>query len=160
MNDRRATAVQNTIIVAYATPVAVKHALSEIRKSGCKVSLSVFVKDEDTTNLRESDRSDFLVPLRECLSGWTSLAIPDIGHAQISGPMSAWMVAVLDNAAMFSGLDPLGACLHCMGIASEAIPNYEAAVRAGRILLLAHGASEEVVKAREILSRDNAWVGG
>jgi hypothetical protein len=70
------------------------------------------------------------------------------------------MATVLDNAAMFSGLGPLGACLHCMGIESEAIPAYEASVRAGGILLLVHGPAEEVVKARGILNRDHSWPDG
>lgn len=160
MNDKQAMAGENTIIAVYATPVAVTRTLNDLWKSGCEVSLSVFTRDEEATNPRENRRDDFWAPLRECLSGWASFDIPDIGHVLISGLMSAWMEAVLNNAAMFSGLDPLGACLHCMGIASEAIPTYEAAVRAGGILLLAHGSSEEVVKAREILSIGSAWPGG
>ena len=142
---------QNTIIAVYATPVAVKRALCELWKSGCEVSVSVFARDEEATIPFESRRNDFWDPLWSSLPGWASFSIPDIGHVLICGLMSDWMVTVLDNAAMFSGLDPLGACLHCMGTASEAIPTYEAAVRAGGILLLAHGPSEEVAKARGIL---------
>ncbi len=160
VNLRQPMVGQNTIIAVYATPVAVKRALNELWKSGCEVSVSVFAKDEESANPRESRRDEFWDPLWSCLAGWASFAIPKIGHVLISGLMSDWMVTVLDNAAMFNGLDPLGACLHCMGIASDDIPTYEAAVRAGGILLLAHGPAEEVVKARGILRRDLAGRGG
>jgi hypothetical protein len=81
VNDRQAVAGQNTIIAVYATPVAVKRALSELWKSGCEVSVSVFARYEEATNPSESRRDDFWDPLWSCLPGWASFAIPDIGDA-------------------------------------------------------------------------------
>ncbi len=97
--------------------------------------------------------------LRGVLSGWAFFQIPGIGPVLVAGPLSAWMIAALENAGIFDGMSPLGAGLHSIGIRRDAIHKCEAALRAGEYVLLAHGASGEVTRAREILASDGAtWV--
>jgi hypothetical protein len=48
----------------------------------------------------------------------------------------------------------VGAALYGLGIPKEAVLRYEAAVRRGKLLLIAHGAVDEVGKAREILKNE------
>ena len=47
-----------------------------------------------------------------------------------------------------------------MGIASAAIGTYEAAARAGGIIVLVYGPSDEVFKARGLLKQDRAALHG
>jgi hypothetical protein len=61
-------------------------------------------------------------------------------------------VAALENEAVFGGLSALGAALYGLGIPKDAVLRNEAAVRMDKFLLIAHGAVDEVWKAREILN--------
>jgi hypothetical protein len=70
----------------------------------------------------------------------------------VAGPLGGWIVGVLDNQAVFGGLSALGAALYSLGISKDAVLRCEAAVRMDKLLLVAHGAVDEVGKAREILA--------
>lgn len=84
--------------------------------------------------------------------GWQGLALPRIGTVMVSGPLGGWIAAAMENEAIFGGLSALGASLYSVGIARSAAERYEAAVQAGRILVIVHGAAGELGKAREILA--------
>ena len=88
------------------------------------------------------------------LSGWACIGIPDAGQILVAGPLGGWIVAALENETVFGGLSALGAALYGLGIPKDAVLRCEAAVRMGRLLLVAHGAGDEVGKAREILKND------
>jgi hypothetical protein len=64
------------------------------------------------------------------------------------------MVAALENQVVFGGLSALGAALYGLGIPKDAVLRCEAAVRMNRLLLIAHGAVDEVERAREILNNE------
>jgi hypothetical protein len=55
---------------------------------------------------------------------------------------------------VFGSLSALGAALYGLGISKDAVMRYEAAVRMEKLLLIAHGAGDEVGKAREILKNE------
>ena len=86
------------------------------------------------------------------LSGWACLVVPGAGPILVTGPLGGWMVGVLENQAVFGGLSALGAALYGLGIPKDAVLRCEAAVRMDKLLLIAHGAVDEVGKARAILS--------
>ena len=86
------------------------------------------------------------------LSGWACLVIPEAGPILVAGPLGGWMVGVLEYQAVFGGLSALGAALYGLGIPKDAVLRCEAAVRMDKLLLVAHGAVDEVGKAREILA--------
>jgi hypothetical protein len=88
------------------------------------------------------------------LSGWAYLVTPDAGPILVAGPLGGWVVAALENEAVFGGLSAVGAALYGLGIPKEAVLRYEAAVRRGKLLLIAHGAVDEVGTAREILKNE------
>ena len=88
------------------------------------------------------------------LSGWACLVIPGVGPILVAGPMGSWVVAALENEGVFGGLSALGAALYGLGIPKDAVLRYDAAVRTKKLLLIAHGAVDEVGKAKEILKNE------
>jgi len=90
------------------------------------------------------------------LSGWGYFSLPHIGPVMVAGPLGGWMMAALDNAAIFGGLSALGAALYSIGISKDRVARCEAALRAGRHLVVAHGSSGQVERARKVLSAAGA----
>jgi len=71
----------------------------------------------------------------------------------VSGPLAMWIVAALDNAAIFSNLSVFGATLYSIGIPKERVQYYEAALKDGHYLLIAHGPAREILRAKGFLPR-------
>jgi hypothetical protein len=65
--------------------------------------------------------------------------------------MVAWIVAALEGAIVTGGLSAIGAGLYSIGIPKDSIVRYETDLKASNFLLIAHGAAEEIAKAREII---------
>ena len=97
------------------------------------------------------DLAGFWGELWGMLSGWAFFQFPDIGPVLVAGPLSGWIVAALKDSSVFGGLDALGAALHNVGIPRNRITEYEMALKDSKFLLLVHGASREVNRARELL---------
>jgi hypothetical protein len=87
------------------------------------------------------------------LFGAAFFAIPGIGPVLVAGPLVAWMVGALEGAVVIGGLPAVGAGLYSIGIPKDSIVRYETALKSDKFLLIAHGAAEEVAKAKEIIQR-------
>jgi hypothetical protein len=70
----------------------------------------------------------------------------------VAGPLARWIIAGLDNAAIFGGLDAVAAGFYSIGIPREKIAEYEAALHDGRFLVMAHGPAAQVARARAFLT--------
>jgi hypothetical protein len=70
----------------------------------------------------------------------------------VSGPLALWIIAALENAAIFSNLSALGATLYSIGIPKDRVQDYETALREGNYLLIAHGPAREITRARKVLT--------
>ena len=79
--------------------------------------------------------------------------VPAIGPVLVGGPLVASIVAALEDAVVVGGLSAIGAGLFSIGIPKDSVVTYEAAIKAGEYLVVAHGTSAEAAKAREILSK-------
>ena len=90
------------------------------------------------------------------LFGSAFFLIPGVGPLVAAGPVVTWIVAALEGAAVMGGLSALGAGLFSLGIPKDSIVNYEASVKAGKFLLIAHGTASEVQHARNILNNSGA----
>ena len=53
-------------------------------------------------------------------------------------------------------MSALGAGLYSIGIPKDSVVKYEAALKSDKFLLLAHGTTDEVAKARDILQTTHA----
>jgi hypothetical protein len=85
------------------------------------------------------------------LFGAAFFVIPGLGPILVAGPLVAWIVGALEGAVVVGGLSALGAGLYSIGIPKDSVVQYEAALKADKFLLLAHGTADEVAKARDIL---------
>jgi hypothetical protein len=90
------------------------------------------------------------------LFGSAFLLIPGLGPIIVAGPVVTWIVGALEGAVVVGGVSALGAGLFSLGIPKDSILKYEASVKAGKFLLIAHGTADEVQHARDILQNSGA----
>jgi hypothetical protein len=63
-----------------------------------------------------------------------------------------WIVGALEGALVVGGLSAIGAGLFSLGIPKNSIIKYETALKADKFLVVAHGAAEEVARAKDIIA--------
>lgn len=77
--------------------------------------------------------------------------IPGFGPVAVAGPFTHLLVAALEGAALAGGVGALGAALASLGVPKDSIVRYETQLKADKYLLVAHGSTEEVKRARDII---------
>jgi len=87
--------------------------------------------------------------------GGMFLTIPIVGHVIILGYLAATIVSGLEGAVTVGGLSALGAALYSIGIPKDSVVHYEADLKADSFLVMAHGSTAEMTRAREILGNAN-----
>ena len=155
----------NAVIAAYDNHSAAQDAVKELQKSGFDMKkLSVVGKDYHTDEqvigyYNAGDRMKYWGKWGAFWGGFWGLLfgaaffwVPAIGPVLVGGPLVAWIVAGLEDAVVVGGLSAIGAGLYSIGIPKDSIVTYETAIKAGQYLLVAHGSSDEVAKARNVLS--------
>lgn len=90
------------------------------------------------------------------LFGSALFVIPGIGPLIAAGPIVAWIVAALEGAAVVGGISALGAGLYSIGIPKKSILQYETSLKAGKFMLVVHGTTDEVTRAKAILATTDA----
>ena len=88
------------------------------------------------------------------LFGSAMFAIPGLGPILVAGPLVAWIVAGLEGAAVVGGVSALGAGLASIGIPKDSVIEYETALKTDKFLLIVHGTSDEIEKARTVIGQD------
>jgi len=86
--------------------------------------------------------------------GWALLRMPDEDPLLVVGQLALWIVVALENSAIFGGLSSLGATLYTMGLSKNSINDYEEALRRGHYLVVVHGPSQEVARAKKIFKSE------
>jgi hypothetical protein len=90
------------------------------------------------------------------LFGSAFFLIPGIGPVLVGGPLVASIVGALEGVTVVGGLSALGAGLVSLGIPKDSVVRYEAALKADKFLVIAHGTADDVAKARGILEAAGA----
>jgi uncharacterized membrane protein len=157
---------QNAVVAVYDSHTGAEEAVRELQRSGIDMhALSIIGKDTHTDEhvvgyYNSGDRMKrwgkmgaFWGGFWGLLFGSAFFAIPGIGPVLVAGPVVAWIVAGLEGAALVGGVSAIGAGLYGMGIPKDSVLEYELALKTDKFLLLVHGSSEEVEKAKEILAR-------
>ncbi len=155
----------NAVIAVYGNHSAAEDAVKELQKSGFDMKkLSVVGKDYHTDEqvvgyYNAGDRMKYWGKWGAFWGGFWGLLfgaaffwVPAIGQVLVGGPLVASIVAALEDAAVVGGLSAIGAGLYSIGIPKDSIVTYEADIKAGQYLVVAHGMAAEAAKARDILS--------
>ena len=146
-----------------------ENAVKELQKSGYDMKkLSVVGKDYQTEEnvigyYNTGDRMAtwgkfglFWGWIWGLLFGSAFFIIPGIGPVMVGGPLVAWMIGALETAVVTGGLTALGGALASIGIPNDSVVRYETALKADKFILVVHGTSQEVEKAKDILIKNNA----
>ena len=89
------------------------------------------------------------------LFGGMMLTIPVVGPVVVLGGLATAVFAALtgavEGAIVAGGLGALGAALVSVGVPHEGVIQYEAALKADRFLIIAHGNQADIARVRELL---------
>jgi hypothetical protein len=166
-NNKRA---ENTAVVGiYSSHTAAEASIKALQGSGFDMKkLSIVGKDYHTEEhvvgyYNTGDRMKvwgklgaFWGGLWGLLFGSAMFFVPGIGPLLVFGPLVAWIVGVLEGAVVVGGLSALGAALYGIGIPKDSIMQYETALKSDQFLVIAHGTTDEVMRARQILETTGA----
>jgi uncharacterized membrane protein len=161
---------ENTAVVGiYRSHTEAEESVKELQRSGFDMKkLSIVGKDYHTEEhvvgyYNTGDRMKvwgkqgaFWGGLWGLLFGSALFFIPGIGPLIVFGPLVTWIVAGLEGAAVAGGLSALGAALYGIGIPKDSVMQYETAVKSDQFLVIAHGTTDDVTKARRILEATGA----
>jgi len=155
---------QNAVVGIYKTHTEADAAVKELQKSGFDMKkLSVVGKDYHTEEnvvgfYNAGDRMKFWGKLGAFWGGlWAILfgsaffVIPGVGQLVVLGPLVMIIVGALEGALVTGGLTALGAGLYSIGIPKDSIVKYETALKSDKFLVIAHGTTGDVAKAKSIL---------
>jgi hypothetical protein len=83
--------------------------------------------------------------------GGLFMSIPVVGPVVVLGYLATIAVSAIENAVVLGGLSALGAALYSIGVPKDSVIEYETALKADSFLVMAHGAQEEIARAKIIL---------
>jgi len=82
--------------------------------------------------------------------------LPGLGPVLVGGPLVAAILGGLEGAALSGGLGVIGAAFVSLGVPKKSALKYEVALRANKFVLVAHGTSDEIARAKGILESAGA----
>jgi hypothetical protein len=154
----------DTVIAVFSNHLAAEGAVKELAASGFEMKhLSVVGKgyhsDEKVVGFYNvgdrikfwGTRGAFWGGLWGMFFGGLFMAIPVVGHVVVLGYLGAMVISAIESAVMVGGLSALGAALYGLGVPKDSVIQYETAVKADSFLVMAHGAADEVARAKAIL---------
>src|ERR1700690_3690983 len=83
--------------------------------------------------------------------GGLFMTIPIVGHVIVPGYLAAMAISAIESAVVVGGLSALGAALYSIGVPKDSVLQYETAVKTDNFLVMAHGATAEIARAKAIL---------
>src|SRR5580658_9628982 len=153
------------VIAVYDNHSSANEAVKELQKSGFDMKkLSIVGKDYLTEDqvvgyYNAGDRMKYWGKWGAfwgLLFGSAFFWVPGIGTVLVAGPLVSWIVGALEGALTLGGLSAIGAGLYSIGIPKNSIVQYESALKADKFLVVAHGTSDEVARAKDILRTTNS----
>jgi predicted alpha/beta-hydrolase family hydrolase len=75
-----------------------------------------------------------------------------MGPILAGGPVVAWIVGALEEAALVGGLTAFGAGIYSIGVPKDSVLKYETAIKTGKYVLIVHGSAAEIKDAKEIIN--------
>jgi uncharacterized membrane protein len=159
-------AKSNSVVAVYASHTEAEAAVKDLQQAGFDMKkLSIAGRDYHTDEhvvgyYNAGDRMMYWGKLGAFWGGiWGLLFgsaffwIPGLGPLLVAGPLVTWIVGAGVEAAVVGGLSAIGAGLYSLGIPKDSIVRYETAIKNGNFVLIAHGTTDDVARAHEIISR-------
>ena len=167
------TSKTNSVVAVFESHEQAEAAVRELQKDGFDMKqLSIIGKDFHTEEhvvgyYTTCDRmsywggsgalwGSFWGGMWGLLFGSAFFWVPGIGPLLVAGPVAMWIVGALEGAVVTGSLTALGAGLYSIGIPKNSVVKYESEVKNGKLLLVAHGTTDEVERARNILHQTRA----
>ncbi len=157
---------QNCVVAVYGSHAQAEEAIKELQKDGFDMKkLSIVGKDIQTEEhvvgyYTTGDRMKYWGKLGAFWGGFWGLLfgsaffwVPGVGQLLVAGPLVMYIIAGLEGAVVMGGLSAFGAGLYSIGIPKQSIIQYETEVKNDKLLLVAHGTSDEVARAKELLDQ-------
>lgn len=156
----------NTVVASFASHSTVDEAVKELNRNGFDMThLSVIGKGYHT----EENAVGFYT-IGDRIRSWGATGafwggiwglllapavflLPGIGIVGLAGPVVAAVISALEGAAIGGGISALGTALVQLGVSKDEAVKYETVIKTNGFVLVAHGTSEEVERARVILNR-------
>jgi hypothetical protein len=88
--------------------------------------------------------------------GGLLVAFPEAGIVVVLGYLAATTISIVEREAMVDGLGTLAAALTAIGIPLASAAHYDAAVSADGFLVMVHGSSEEIERAKSLVAAEGA----
>ena len=101
-------------------------------------------------------RGAFWGSLWGMLAGGPLLFIPAIGPIVVMGPLVAWIVGVLEGAAVGTTIGVVSGALASIGIDDHSVVKYELEVKQGKFLVLVQGTADMAQHAHAVLATTGA----
>ena len=162
-------AEHNAVIGIFDSHIKAEASIKELQRAGFDMKkLSIVGKDYHTEEhvvgyYNAGDRMKVWGKLGAFWGGFWGLLfgsalffVPGIGPLIVFGPLVGWIVAALEGAVVVGGLGALAAALYSIGIPRNSSVKYETALKSDKFLVIAHGSSDEVAKAKSILEMAGA----
>lgn len=154
----------NSIVAVYEAAVDAVEGVNDLRRAGFDMMKLSLVA-------RESRPEDHIVGYYNTGNGmryWGRMAafwdgvggpvasgafflVPGIGPILITGPLVDGFIAGLEGAPAARGFGAFGTGLSRLGIPGDSVLRYESELCSNRLLLIAHGEPEELLRAKETL---------
>jgi hypothetical protein len=83
--------------------------------------------------------------------GGLFLTIPVVGHVIVLGYLTSVVVSAVESAAVAGGMSAIAAALFGIGIPKDSVLRYETALKSDGFLVMAHGSTEDMDRAKDIL---------
>jgi len=87
--------------------------------------------------------------------GGVFLMVPVVGHVIVLGYIASMVISAAESAVVVGGLSAIGAALFSIGIPKDSVIRYEAAIKADRFLVMAHGTASDMARAKSLLAMTN-----
>jgi hypothetical protein len=152
----------SAVVALYQTQSAVEEAVRALHRAGFELQkLSIIGRNDSAEaaaigyyvsgdHLKVLGKADaFWNGVWGRLSGSAVFLLPGFGQLLAAGPVVSWIVGALAVPAAAGTLSALGAGLFSLGIPEDSICEYETQLKAGKYVVIAHGALVEVINTRE-----------
>ncbi len=156
--------ITNSVVAIYDTHEQAEHAIKELQEGGVDLkSLSIAARNTHTDEhvvgyYNAGDRMKYWGKIGAFWGGFWGLlfgsaafAIPGLGPILVAGPLVGWIIAALEGAVVVGGVSAMGAGLVSIGIPKDSVLKYEVALKTDKFLLVVHGTSDAVAKAKNII---------